>query len=125
MRSFAPGRSDQVVEYGAGRACASADLERTDGAEACGQQFLEQRHDRAVARPVGELDLVHVDVAPAALLVVDDFEVGGLAFELAHVPGGRLEPLVVLAGGGADDLAVDHQPDLGSWHAGRRRRGTG
>ena len=81
--------------------------------ESCGEQFLQQGHYGAVARHIRELDLVHVDVAPAALGLVHDFKVRGLALVLGHIPGCRFEALVVLARGSADDLAVYQEPDLG------------
>ena len=60
---------------------------------------------------VGQDDLVDVDVPPAAGRVVDDFESGSLARELAtSQPAGSsrsLPPGSVRPGRGADDLAVD------------------
>ncbi len=75
---------------------------------------------RAVVGPVGqglaahvvaELDLIDVDVAPRPSRRIHDLNMRFFAGQVAHVPVAPLQPLVVLAGGGADDLAVHQQVD--------------
>ena len=74
---------------------------------------------------VRELDLIHIDMPPAAFLLIHDLDMGGLALEAAHVPDGGRKLLVVFAGGRAHDLAVQHQPDLRVGVSARRPPGTG
>lgn len=73
--------------------------------------LLRQRAARAGANPVGLLDLVDVDVAPGARLVVDDLDPRLLALQFANRPMLPGELLVVGPGGRADDLAIDEQVD--------------
>ncbi len=62
---------------------------------------------------VGHDDVVDVEVAPAAGVVVGDPDPGLLAGEVADVPGGPVERFGVLSGGAADDLAVHQELDGG------------
>ena len=61
------------------------------------------------ARLVCKFDLVDVDVPPAAALGVDDLDACLFALEFLDVEALPLQLFVVLALGGADDLAVDEQ----------------
>src|SRR5581483_4335498 len=70
----------------------------------------------------GEGDLVGVDVAPAADVVVHDLDPRGLADQGADVPGGPVKRLGVRSGGAVHHLAVDQQVDAGF---GVVRRGGG
>ena len=105
------GHEDQVVKAN-GRRAAWPVVRNTKAAETRREQFFQKHHDLAVAGQVRELDLVDVDMSPAALLLVNDFNVGGPPFADCHVPHCRFEPLVVLAGGGANDFAINHEADL-------------
>ena len=85
----------------------------------CGHEFArdlrqQPRGERRLG--VGENDLVHVDVSPAAASGVHDFEARGFARKLAHIPAARLQ-LFGAAGFGvrprrrAHDFAIDEQID--------------
>ncbi len=52
-------------------------------------------------------------MAPALGAFVDDLDHGLLALQVRHVPTGRQQLFLILAGGGADDFAVDAQVDAG------------
>ena len=63
---------------------------------------------------VALVDVVDVDVAPAAFLLVEDFDSGGLAVQVGNVPRVPVEGFgaagaIIGAGGGVDDLAVDER----------------
>ena len=105
------GFEDQVVKGNARRAAWPV-VRSAQPAETRREQLLQKHHDGTIAGQVCEFDLVDVNVSPAALLFVNDFNVGGPAFVGRHVPQRRFEPLVVLAGGGANGFAIDHQADL-------------
>src|ERR1051325_7430244 len=72
-------------------------ISRANCAKPRREQLLQEDHQITAARQVRELDLIYVDMPPASLLLIHDFDVRRLALELAHIPQGRLEPLLVLA----------------------------
>ena len=56
-------------------------------------------------------DLIDVDVSPASAGPIDDLDAGLLAGQFADVPCAPVEPLVVVAGRCANDLAINEQID--------------
>ena len=62
---------------------------------------------------IGLDDVIDVDMPPVAAVVVDDFDAGGAAAQIAHVPQATPHPLVVGAGGRVHDLSVDEEVDAG------------
>ena len=89
---------------------------------------VDEQVDRGLGRArqrrlVRERELVGVDVAPAARVLVDDVDVGGLALQLGDVPVGPVERLALLSGGAAHDLPVDDEGHRGGRVAGVARVG--
>jgi hypothetical protein len=69
---------------------------------------------RRRGRRVGEGDLVDVDVAPAAGLLVDDSEARLFALQFSHVPREPREVFGVFASDGADHSVFDQELDAGA-----------
>ncbi len=59
---------------------------------------------------MGEDNVIHVDVSPRAVVVIDDLQRGRLSGKLADVPDRGFEPFPILSGGFAN-LATFHAED--------------